>query len=136
MFSKTELLREKVQIEGQYREALAVADQFKRAVDGIDALLALQNAKEVVSVPLADTEPSSGPMTTRIIGIIESFPQEKTFSLRDVLNHLDKDASAKSISTILRNLKEAKIVEVVTAGIGRRPAIYKRSASLANREAA
>lgn len=131
MFSREELQKEKARIEIQYQDALSHADRYKRAIDGVEALLALSVEQEPVSAPAV----ANGRLTRRIMEVIEAIPLDANLAQPLIRERLGDDTSAKSVSTVLGNLADAGVLEIVERGAGRRATIYKRS-NVAARNAA
>ncbi len=128
MFTKTQLLRARAALEERKNAATGLVDQLVRALDGVDALLAIHEEPDTHVAVDGQEAPHTSPITDRVITAIgELPPSPETFTHHAILAKVS-DVGTKTVSTILRNLADQGIITIVVAGSGRRPTSYQRSA--------
>lgn len=118
---------------------LQEGDRWKRALEGIDAVLAVHDGVRTSESPNTKQDEPSGQhqatgekqptmedgLTGKVILAIQGLVSEAIFTNHDILKAIgDAAVETTMVARILRRLAEKGIIELKEAGAGRRPAAY------------
>lgn len=118
----------------QLRLSLEAAHlQYQEAVRAIEAIARLVKPQPTSS---ADPKSNKAQLIKAVRQVVNSI--DESFDLREVVNRVRAEnpqlaatLQNTSVSTTLRRLQEARLIEVVSVGKGTRPTTYRRSANVA-----